>query len=997
MLSSRLPPLCSLVRARSPCFSFSGSRAVVSSHFSAVPACIRSGIGAFRPGVRFWTSSSSSGSRPAYYRDVNRIRSSFLGFFKDHGHLVVPSSNIVPGNDPSLLFTSAGMVQFKESFLGLRPPAHGAITTVQKCVRAGGKHNDLDNVGFTARHHTFFEMLGNFSFGAYDKREAIRLAWLYLTKELGLPKERLSVTVLNGDQDTRKAWKDVAGFTDDALIRECGEEDNFWSMGDVGPCGPCSEIFWDQLQPVDGERYLEIWNLVFMQKRASKVTNLDGTTSTVINDLPTPCIDTGMGLERLASVLQGKRENYKIDTLDALLVQTQRVIENSLGKALSIGDAQTDAALRVIVDHLRSSSFLLAEGLMPGNQGRGYVLRRIIRRATRYAYLLGMNEPILASIFPVLAETMRDAYPELYERREHITNTLTHEELSFFGNLHRGMDVFVKLLSSQTLASSRVIPGEQLFDLYETYGFPVDLTDLMAKEKGWSVDLEGFHRVFDEQRKKDRLTWRGSGDSSVPSEMSQWTVTPKFTGYETLEEPKAEVLEAFKAADNEFWVSIDPCPFYAESGGQVGDRGILVASGGHIFEVLDTIAPYPKGISLKVKPAGVIRSGSLSSNHASSSADGRKAGDEDNGEHLTADRAFELLARGSTVHASVDSTWRRSVRRNHTATHLLHSALRSVLGDHVVQAGSRVAQDLLRFDFVHYDPLSADQISAVEALVNQAIDEGVPLRTQMETYEEAIAKGAMALFSEKYDKTSQLRMIDVPGHSIELCGGTHVSSTSDIGLFKITNQGSAGTGTRRVEAMTGTAAIQWLSNRSSMVDRISEILNSRADIPSIPSKIERLLQIRKDSLKEIDALKEQLVRSACSSPYSSSLSSSSSSSSSGLDKITSYSKYEGSHAGVAFMIHHFKPGGTLASMDLKSLRTAGDKAREDYPEKTHALVTEEAIVICSVKPPTKDYLKSLMVELGIPGGGPAGMVSGSIAKAGVEKTLVDLIRLSNAS
>lgn len=866
------------------------------------------------------------------------------------------------------------MVQFKESFLGLRQPPSRAITTVQKCVRAGGKHNDLENVGFTARHHTFFEMLGNFSFGAYDKREAMRLAWTYLTKELGLPKERLSVTVLHGDEDTRTAWKDVAGVTN---IRECGEEDNFWSMGDVGPCGPCSEIFWDQLEPINGEQHLEIWNLVFMQNNASKVLRADGSGhDTVISKLPVPCIDTGMGLERLASVLQGKRENYQIDSLYALLIQTQSVIEARLGKAIKIGDPAVDAAIRVIADHLRSSSFLIAEGLMPGNAGRGYVLRRIIRRATRYAQSLGMNEPILAEIFPILASTMADAYPELAERRDHIINTLTAEEASFFGNLHKGMDEMSKMLLSHQ--ESRVVPGDDVFKLYETYGFPVDLTDLIAREKGWSVDLAGFERVFEEQRKKDRLTWRGSGDAVLPAEVSQWTAIPKFSGYDHLEETQAEVLEVHQVGKDEFWVSIDPCPFYAESGGQLGDRGMIIASDIK-FDVIDSVHPFPKGIALKLKV------------HQHPATPSSTAAESD--PNLT-QKAKEALSSGANVNAQVNPQWRRNIRRNHTATHLLHSALRQVLGDHVVQAGSRVADDGLRFDFAHYSQLEPSQLEQVEALVNEVIQSETPLRTDMMKYEDATKTGAMALFSEKYDKDGLLRVVSLPGRSIELCGGTHVSNAAEIGLFKITNQGSVGTGVRRIEATTGAAAMSWLAQRSQMVEKLADILNSRADLGAIPMKVERLLQVRKDSMKEIDRLKETLMNSSTVS--SSSTSTDDVSTSSGVKSDGNKMLFEGSHSscGLPVMLHYFKSG--AVPLDLKYIRTAGDKARTDHPDKIHALISDEHLVICSSKPPAKDTLKNMLTECGVIGGGAPNMVSGSLVKCGIKNTLSKLIELTKA-
>lgn len=913
-------------------------------------------------GLKEETFSATPTPKPSYSRPVSSIRSSFLKYFERNGHLIVPSSNIVPVNDPSLLFTSAGMVQFKESFLGLRKPLNNAITTVQKCVRAGGKHNDLDNVGFTARHHTFFEMLGNFSFGAYDKREAINLAWTFLTKEIGLPKERLSVTVLNGDENTRKAWRDIAALPD-SLIRECGEEDNFWSMGDVGPCGPCTEIFWDQLEPVDGDRYLEIWNLVFMQNLVSKVVRSDGTTTTQMSELPVPCIDTGMGLERVASVLQGKRENYAIDTLHALLLKTQQVIEHKLGSTLHTELPAVAAALRVIVDHLRSASFLISEGLMPGNQGRAYVLRRIIRRATRYAHSMGVREPILAEIFPLLAETMADAYPELRERSAHITNTLTHEEQSFFGTIHKGMDEITRLLESKDLGASKVLRGDDVFKLYETYGFPVDLTDLIAKERGWSVDLQDFERVITEQRAKDRLTWRGSGDEALPEGIYQWTSVPKFIGYDHLTTSHAEIVEMLQTGPEEAWVSIDPCPFYAESGGQVGDRGILHVAD-HTFQVIDSIHPYPGGIALRLK---------LTHNAEQTP--------------LSPEQVRLILQPGAITNAVVDGNWRRAVRRNHTATHLLHAALREVLGCHVVQAGSRVSSESLRFDFAHYDPLSADQLRQVEQWVNKAINDSIGTHTDLMTYDDAVAQKAMALFSEKYDKATKLRVVNVPGVSMELCGGTHVSDTSEIGLFKIVNQTSVGPGVRRVEALTGAAAFEWLSDRSSMVERIADILNARADMNGIPTKVERLYQVRKESLKEIDALKDKIVELQSANLKSPASSTAAASQQSG------YKKLSGSHSGKDFLVHVFQ-GDTAAPLDLKHLRSTGDRLRDEFPAATHAILTDEWLILCAKDVPSKDYLRTLLTEVGVAGGGPPNMVSGSVAKIGITPALEGLKKLA---
>lgn len=965
MLSSLSSGLATLSAPRNPRVSNVPSRGASLETFIRTPV---SGLKAVNRGLTLRSarpySQGDSAARPAYYKEVSRIRRSFLDYFSRHGHKEVTSSLIVPQNDPSLLFTSAGMVQFKESFLGLRAPAHPAITTAQKCVRAGGKHNDLDNVGFTARHHTFFEMLGNFSFGAYDKREAIRLAWIYLTKELGLPKERLSVTVLNGDTDTRKAWKDVAGFQNDALIRECGPEDNFWSMGDVGPCGPCTEIFWDQLEPIDGEQHLEIWNLVFMQNLASKqIDPLTNTSKTIITELPTPCIDTGMGLERLASVLQGKRENYKIDSLDALLTQAQHVIEKKLGKHLPVGDRATDAALRVIVDHLRSSSFLLAEGLLPGNAGRGYVLRRIIRRATKYTHALGVHEPILAEIFPILASTMCDAYPELLERRNHITTVLTHEEHSFFGSLKTGMEEISKFFEIPHLSQSKVIPGDEVFKLYETYGFPVDLTELIARERGWTVDLAEFDKVFDAQRKKDRMTWKGSGDTNIPVEIFQWTCCPKFTGYDKLVEPNSEVIEACKTETGEIWVSIDPCPFYAESGGQIGDRGTVLA-GNIEFEVLDTIHPYHHGIALKLKPRALVNFDSPCHTRVELASDGQ----------VSDEMAIQALAKGSTVRASVDPIWRQNCRRNHTATHLLHAGLRKVLGPHVVQAGSRVAPDSLRFDFSHYDPLTPAQINDVECYVNDAIAQSAALATNLMTYSDATTEGAMALFSEKYDKSALLRVVQVPGFSSELCGGTHVTDTAEIGLFKVINQTSVGTGTRRIEALTGRAAFNWLADRSNTVDRIADTLNARADMASIPTRIERLLQFRKDSIREIDSLKEELVKATADGGKNA------------QQNPDAFAIYQGTIQDKPVVVHHYKQEGPTT--DLRSLRTAGDKAREDYPPNTvHVMLAPENIVVCTSEAPSKDFLRCILTDLGVTGGGRPTMVSGSVSKVGCDKVI----------
>ncbi|WP_108445222.1 alanine--tRNA ligase [Halomonas denitrificans] len=743
------------------------------------------------------------------------IRQAFLTFFEEQGHTIVPSSSLVPGNDPTLLFTNAGMVPFKDVFLGRDPRPYVRATSSQRCVRAGGKHNDLDNVGYTARHHTFFEMLGNFSFGDYFKRDAIRFAWTFLTEVLGLPKEKLWVTVHVSDDEAERIWKEEMGIDPERFSKL--DEDNFWQMGDTGPCGPSSEIFFDHGPGVwggppgspeeDGDRYIEIWNLVFMQ--------FDRDAAGTLNPLPKPSIDTGMGLERIAAVMQGVHSNYEIDLFQHLLEAAAR----------ATGHSDTTApSLRVIADHIRSCAFLVADGVLPSNEGRGYVLRRIIRRAIRHGHKLGARGNFFHKLVGALDAEMGEAYPELREARHQIERVLLKEEEQFARTLEHGMGLLEEALAG---LEGDILPGETVFKLYDTYGFPYDLTADVCRERDVTLDEAGFQAALEAQRERARAASQFGADYTAGIELEGETA---FTGYEQLED-RATVTAivdregnalAELAPEQRGVVVLDRTPFYGESGGQVGDTGYLELDGGR-FLVTDT-----------QKQAG---------------------------HHLHHGVLLEgALAVGAEVHPRVDASLRAATVRNHSATHLMHKALRMVLGDHVQQKGSLVTPERLRFDFSHFEPLTAEQLAEVERLVNEQILANAPTRTEQMTLDEAKEKGAAALFEAKYADSVRVLTIGADDFSIELCGGTHVARSGDIGCFHIVSEAGIASGVRRIEAITGEGALAWFREQEARLNRIGERLKAKPE--QAEERVESLLERNRTLEKELERLKAKLASAA---------------------------------------------------------------------------------------------------------------------------------------
>ena len=758
---------------------------------------------------------------------TNEIRRSFLDYFSKAGHAATPSAPLVPYNDPTLMFVNAGMVPFKNVFTGLETPASPRAASSQKCVRAGGKHNDLDNVGYTARHHTFFEMLGNFSFGDYFKEQAITHAWTLLTKEWGLPKDRLTVTVYHTDDEAADLWRKIAGLPEDRIIR-IPTSDNFWSMGDTGPCGPCSEIYYDHGDHIfggppgspdeDGDRFVEIWNLVFMQ--------YEQQAGGARIDLPKPSIDTGMGIERIAAVLQGVHDNYNTDTFKALISAS----ESLTGVAAS---GENSASHRVIADHL-STSFLMADGVLPSNEGRGYVLRRIMRRAMRHAHLLGAAAPLMHRLVPALVTEMGQAYPELVRGQALIEEVLEREETQFRRTLDKGL----KLLDEATgdLAQGGELDGEVAFRLYDTYGFPYDLTEDALRARGIGVDKAGFDAAMARQKAAARAAWKGSGEAAsgeVWFDIAEREGATEFTGYaSTTGEGKVvaivkggtEVTAA--AAGDEVVILTNQTPFYGESGGQTGDAGTIASLGGLRATVTDTS-----------KPLGRL--------HA----------------HQVRIEAGEVAV-GDTVELKVDAERRDRIRANHSATHLVHAALRGRLGGHVTQKGSMVAEDRLRFDFSHPVALTPEDIAAIEAEVNAEIRANEQVSTRLMTPDDAVAAGALALFGEKYgDEVRVLSMGRAGGegrnYSVELCGGTHVRATGDIGIFRIVSESAVSSGVRRIEAMTGEGARQWLVAREEALKAAAGVI--RATPEEVPARLAALLEERKRLEKELAEAKKALA------------------------------------------------------------------------------------------------------------------------------------------
>ncbi len=747
----------------------------------------------------------------------NELRRTFLTYFRDRGHEIVPSSPLVPGNDPTLLFTNAGMVQFKDVFLGTDRRPCARATTAQRCVRAGGKHNDLENVGYTARHHTFFEMLGNFSFGDYFKRDAIRYCWEFLTDVLGLPPEKLWVTVYEGDDEAARIWFDDIGV-DPARFSRCGEKDNFWAMGDTGPCGPCSEVFYDHGPEVpggppgspdeDGDRYIELWNLVFMQFNRDASGHLE--------PLPKPSVDTGLGLERTAAVLQGVHSNYEID-LFAHLIGAAAEVTAAAGAGR---DAPDDKSLRVIADHVRSCAFLVTDGVVPSNEGRGYVLRRIMRRAIRHGHRLGARDPFFWRMVAALDAEMGDAYPELRRRRAQVERILRLEEEQFARTLGQGMRMLEDAIDG---IEGDTIPGETVFRLYDTYGFPADLTADIARERALGVDLDAFERAMEGQRARARASSRFRAEDEAALDVA---VSSTFVGYDRLG-GRATVTALFRAGreverldpEEEGWVVLDETPFYAEAGGQVGDRGRLGADGIG-FEVTDT-----QRHGDAIVHVGVVTGGALSA--------------------------------GAVVEAQVDAEARRAAARNHSATHLLHAALRTVLGEHVEQKGSLVAPDRLRFDFSHYESVTKEELQRIEALVTSWILGNDEARTEIMPLEEARRSGAVALFGEKYD--DPVRVLSIGDYSVELCGGTHVARAGDVGPFKIVAEGSIAAGVRRIEALTGETALAWVHSMEERIERIASSMKASAE--TVADRVEAMLARSRDLERDLDRLKARLAAS----------------------------------------------------------------------------------------------------------------------------------------
>jgi alanyl-tRNA synthetase len=837
------------------------------------------------------------------------IRQAFLDYFARQGHQTVPSSSLVPHDDPTLLFTNAGMNQFKDVFLGREKRDYTRAASSQRCVRAGGKHNDLENVGYTARHHTFFEMLGNFSFGDYFKREAIRFAWEFLTVELGLPPEKLWVTVHVSDDEAADIWLKEMGVSPERFSRL--DEDNFWQMGDTGPCGPCSELFYDHGEDVPGgppgsdnddlDRYIEIWNLVFMQ--------YDRQPDGELQPLPKPSVDTGMGLERISAVLQGVHSNYEIDLFQALLKDAAR---------LTGTDDLAEKSLRVIADHIRSSAFLISDGVIPSNEGRGYVLRRIIRRALRHGHKLGQAQPFFHKLVASLVAQMGDAYPELKANQARIEKALFAEEEQFARTLADGMKVLEAAIAD---LDGKVIPGDVVFTLYDTHGFPTDLTNDVARERGLSIDEAGFEAAMAEQRQRSRGAGAFANDYS---DRLQVDAESAFSGYEKLSD-EASVVAIYRdgdavdalAAGEEGMVVLDQTPFYAESGGQVGDTGYL-EKGEARFTVADTRKRQAAHLHLGTLAAGTLRV-------------------------------------GDTVAAYVDTTRRQAIMRNHSATHLMHAALRTVLGDHVTQKGSLVNDQYLRFDFSHGESVSAAQIAEIEALVNSQILANTPVTTELMDIDAARAAGAMALFGEKYDDKVRVLTMGEAAFSKELCGGTHVARTGDIGLFKVTAEGASSSGVRRIEAVSGEKALVAMQQLERTVRESAALLKTSGE--QLTSRVEQVVGRTRELEKEVERLKQKLA------------------SGTGNDLTSKVQDV----AGVKVLAEQ------LDGADGKTLRAAMDKLKDKVGSGVILLAATEGDKISLVAGVTKDLtdrfkagelMRHVAEQVGGKGGGRPDMAQG---------------------
>ncbi len=835
----------------------------------------------------------------------NELRQAFVDYFKGHGHAHVESSRLVPKADPTLLFTNAGMVQFKDVFTGKEKRPYSRAVTVQKCVRAGGKHNDLENVGRTARHHTFFEMLGNFSFGDYFKEKAIDFGWEFLTGTLGLPPDRLWVTIHEGDaamgigpdDEARALWR---RYVPDSRIVACSTKDNFWAMGDTGPCGPCSEIVFDQGPGMgcgrptcavgcDCDRYLELWNLVFMQ--------FERSATGAMTPLPRPSIDTGAGLERIAAILQRVPSNFDTDLLRPIIGKVEELTGKRYG-----ADPPGDVSMRVVADHARATTFLVSDGVLPSNEGRGYVLRRILRRGLRHGRLIGLEDPFMATVTGRVVELMHGAYPELLEHRDYVARVTLNEEERFGHTLRVGLKIVESVVGDHQARGAEVIPGTVIFRLYDTYGFPLDLLRDIAAERGLTLDEAGFEREMADQRAKARESWVGSGEVEVPASLKDFTATlpPVEALWHASLEGEAVVM-AILAGDGQRTVPVleegqagdvllSRTPFYPEAGGQVGDVGTL-ATDGTTVEVLDTRRPVPSLVLHRVR----VKRG--------------------------------RLATGATVHAVVDGPRRKVTAKNHTATHLVHAALRQVLGDHVKQAGSLVAPDRLRFDFTHWSPLTDREVDRIEELVNTQVWENRTLQIETMDLDRALALGAMALFGEKYG--ARVRVVVVPEFSIELCGGIHVGATGEIGLFKIVSQGGVASGVRRIEAFTGPGAFRHVKQEEQILGEAAERIKARP--LELPEKVEKLVGTARELEREIQRLQGRLAAGSVES------------------LIQEAKEYDGVRVVSA----------QVDLRDAKAMRELGDRIRERLKSGVVVLASGEGNRVTWVTMVTKDLTTKL--------------------------------------
>ncbi len=840
---------------------------------------------------------------------VSQLRQAFLAYFKSKNHTIVPSSSLLPAHDPTLLFTNAGMVQFKETFLGLEQRGYTQAVSSQRCLRAGGKHNDLENVGYTARHHTFFEMLGNFSFGDYFKREAIQFAYEFLTDVLKMPPEKLWITVYEKDDEAADIWlKELK--VDSSRFSRCGEKDNFWSMGETGPCGPCSEIFFDHGSQIaggppgspdeDGDRYVEIWNLVFMQYNRDAQGQL--------TQLPKPSVDTGMGLERLAAVMQGVHSNYDIYLFQALI--------KAIAKLADCSDLKHNS-LRVIADHIRASAFLIIDGIIPSNEGRGYVLRRIIRRAIRHGHQLGLREPFFYRLVNELDKQMGTAYPELTQSKELIERFLKQEEERFNETLDRGMRLLEQAITD---LQDDLIPGDIVFKLYDTYGFPTDLTGDIARERGLTLDMEGFEQKMNAQRTLS------SAASHFEKDLSQQTQTTEyqseFTGYEQVVDESVVIGlfydgKAVKSlsAGQKGQVILEHTPFYAESGGQVGDKGILT-QGDTDFKVEDT-----QKVGAAFTHLGILSAGRI------------QIGDQ--------------------LQAKIDAPARQATARNHSATHLMHAALRETLGDHVKQKGSLVEPERLRLDFSHFEPVTPEQLARIERIVNQQILLNTPVQTRLMALDEAINSGAMALFGETY--SSQVRVLSIGNFSTELCGGTHVRQVGEIGLFKIVMETGIAAGVRRIEAITGTRALDWIAETDKTLNHIGSLLKTNRE--SLEERLIQLVEQNKNFDKEINRLQTKLANKQ------------------GSDLVNQAVEVKGIKVLAAL----------LENVEVKQLRTTLDQLKDKLGTAAIVLATVKGNKISLVAGVTTDTIdkikagdlvKHVAKQVGGKGGGRADMAQG---------------------